>query len=154
MAKISEAAKAECNRMQNKYKELLQAVEVNIDKMEKELNSIEDEFEIAKNKIDLAVLHIKASSFIATICNISIEYLDIRIENQLNDGRRYINKAIVLLEEALGNYSDDSLSLNEEVHEFLKDKFSDEWRYKFICSFTSIRIKMIFHLITYAFFCI
>lgn len=135
MAKISEAAKAECNRMQNKYKELLQAVEVNIDKMEKELNSIEDEFEIAKNKIDLAVLHIKASSFIATICNISIEYLDIRIENQLNDGRRYINKAIVLLEEALGNYSDDSLSLNEEVHEFLKDKFSDEWRYKFICSF-------------------
>ena len=98
MAKISEAAKAECNRMQNKYKELLQAVEVNIDKMEKELNSIEDEFEIAKNKIDLAVLHIKASSFIATICNIS-------------------------------------LSLNEEVHEFLKDKFSDEWRYKFICSF-------------------
>ena len=33
MAKISEAAKAECNRMQNKYKELLQAVEVNIDKM-------------------------------------------------------------------------------------------------------------------------
>ena len=135
MAKISEAAKAECNRMQNKYKELLQAVEVNIDKMEKELNSIEDEFEIAKNKIDLAVLHIKASSFIATICNISIEYLDIRIENQLNDGRRYINKAIVLLEEALGNYSDDSLSLNEEVHEFLKDKFSDERRYKFICSF-------------------
>ena len=135
MAKISEAAKAECNRMQNKYKELLQAVEVNIDKMEKELNSIEDEFEIAKNKIDLAVLHIKASSFIATICNISIEYLDIRIENQLNDGRRYINKAIVLLEEALGNYSDDSLSLNEEVHEFLKDKFSDEWKYKFICSF-------------------
>lgn len=83
----------------------------------------------------MAVLHIKASSFIATICNISIEYLDIRIENQLNDGRRYINKAIVLLEEALGNYSDDSLSLNEEVHEFLKDKFSDEWRYKFICSF-------------------
>lgn len=135
MAKISEAAKAECNRMQNKYKELLQAVEVNIDKMEKELNSIEDEFEIVKNKIDLAVLHIKASSFIATICNISIEYLDIRIENQLNDGRRYINKAIVLLEEALGNYSDDSLSLNEEVHEFLKDKFSDEWKYKFICSF-------------------
>ena len=135
MAKISEAAKAECNRMQNKYKELLQAVEVNIDKMEKELNSIEDEFEIAKNKIDLAVLHIKASSIIATICNISIEYLDIRIENQLNDGRRYINKAIVLLEEALGNYSDDSLSLNEEVHEFLKDKFSDEWRYKLICSF-------------------
>lgn len=135
MAKISEAAKAECSRMQNKYKELLHTVEVNIDKMEKELNSIEDALEIAKNKIDLAVLHIRASSFIATICNISIEYLDIRIENQLNDGRRYINKAIVLLEEALGNYSDDSLSLNDEIHEYLKDKISDEWRYKFICSF-------------------
>ena len=42
MAKISEAAKAECNRMQNKYKELLQAVEVNIDKMEKELNLVDE----------------------------------------------------------------------------------------------------------------
>ena len=135
MAKISEAAKAECNRMQNKYKELLSIVETDMDKLEKELATIENNLELAKMKIDLAVLYIKASSFIATICYISIEYLDIRIENQLNDGRRYINKAITLLEEALGDYSDDSLSLNEEVHEYLKDKFTDEWRYKFICSF-------------------
>lgn len=135
MAKISEAAKAECSRMQNKYKELLHVVEAEMDKLEKELTSTEDNFEIAKKKIDLAVLYIKASSFIATICSISIEHLDIRVENQLNDGRRYINKAITLLEESLGNYSDDSLSLNDEVHEYLKDKFTDEWRYKFICSF-------------------
>ena len=135
MAKISEAAKAECTRMQNKYKDLLHSVEVNMDKLEKELTSIEDNFEAAKNKIDLAVLYIRASSFVATICYISIEHLDIRVENQLNDGRRYINKAIMLLEEALGDYGDDSLSLNDEVHEYLKDKFSDEWRYKFICSF-------------------
>lgn len=138
MAKISEAAKAECSRMQNKYKETLHVVESDIDKLEKELNSLnaeENYFEIAEKKIKLAVLYIRASSFVAVICNISIEYLDIKIENHLNDGRRYINKAIALLEEALGNYSDDSLSLNEEVHEYLKDKFSDEWRYKFICSF-------------------
>lgn len=135
MAKISEAAKAECNRMQNKYKESLHSVEANMDKLEGELTSTEDNLEAAKKKIDLAVLYIRASSFIATICYISIEHLDIRIENQLNDGRRYINKAISLLEEALGDYGDDSLSLNDEVHEYLKDKFSDEWRYKFICSF-------------------
>lgn len=135
MAKISEAAKAECTRMQNKYKDLLNSVEVNMDKLEKGLASIEDNFEASKNKIDLAVMYIRASSFIATICYISIEHLDIRVENQLNDGRRYINKAIMLLEEALGDYGDDSLSLNDEMHEYLKDKFSDEWRYKFICSF-------------------
>ena len=106
MAKISEVAKAECVRRQNKYKDLLSVVESKLNKL-----------------------------LIATSCYVAIDSIDVRSENQLNDGRRYINKAIILLEEALGNHSDDSLSLNDNIHEYLKDKLNDEWRYKFICSF-------------------
>ena len=135
MAKISEAAKAECTRMQNKYKNLLAGVESKLVKVEKDLLTLEDSFEIANKKVEAAVLYIQASSFIATTCYIAIEYIDVRSDNQLNDGRRYINKAIMLLEEVFGNHTDDSLSLNEEIHEYFKDKLSDEWRYKFICSF-------------------
>lgn len=135
MAKISEAAKAECTRMQNKYKDLLSSTEELLAKVEKDILIIEDPFEAARKKIDAAVLYIRASSFIATICYIAIEYIEVRSDNQLNDGRRYINKAIMLLEEVFGNHTDDSLSLNEEIHEYLKDKLTDEWKYKFICSF-------------------
>ncbi|WP_300369713.1 hypothetical protein [Brachyspira sp.] len=135
MAKISEAAKAECTRMQNKYKNLLAGVESKLVKVEKDLLTLEDDFEIANKKIEAAVLYIQASSFVATICYIAIEHIDVRSDNQLNDGRRYINKAIMLLEEVFGNHTDNSLSLNEEMHEYFKDKLSDEWRYKFICSF-------------------
>ena len=135
MAKISEAAKAECNRMQDKYKVLFDANKVKLDKLEQEIATIEDNLEKAKKKIDLSVLYIKAGAYIANICNISIKYIDVRSENQLNDGRRYLNKAIILLEEALGNHTDDSLTLNDEIHEYIKEHISDEWRYKFICSF-------------------
>ena len=135
MAKISEVAKAECVRRQNKYKDLLSVVESKLSKLEKEISTIDDELLASYKKIDLAVLYINASSLIATSCYVAIDSIDVRSENQLNDGRRYINKAIILLEEALGNYADDSLSLNEDIHEYLKDKLNDEWRYKFICSF-------------------
>ena len=135
MAKISEVAKAECIRRQNKYKDLLSVVESKLNKLEKEISTIDDELLASYKKIDLAVLYINASSLIATSCYVAIDSIDVRSENQLNDGRRYINKAIILLEEALGNHSDDSLSLNENIHEYLKDKLNDEWRYKFICSF-------------------
>ncbi|WP_295154234.1 hypothetical protein [uncultured Brachyspira sp.] len=135
MAKISEAAKAECNRMQNKYKNFLAGVESKLTQAEKELLALEDDFQKANKKVELAVLYVQASSFVATICYIAIEHIDVRSDNQLNDGRRYINKAIMLLEEVFGNYTDDSLSMNEEMHEYFKDKLSDEWRYKFICSF-------------------
>ncbi len=135
MATISEAAKAECTRMQNKYKSLLEEVEAKLVKTEKDLASLEDNFEIAGKKIEAVVLYIQASSFITTICYIAIEYINVRSDNKLNDGRRYINKAIMLLEEVFGNHTDDSFSLNEDIHEYFKDKLSDEWRYKFICSF-------------------
>lgn len=135
MAKISEAAKAECNRMQDKYKVLFDANKVKLDKLEQDIATMDDELEKAKQKIDLSVLYIKAGAYIANICNISIKHIDVRSENQLNDGRRYLNKAIILLEEALGNHTDDSLTLNDEIHEYIKEQISDEWRYKFICSF-------------------
>lgn len=135
MAKISEAAKADCTRMQNKYKNLLAGIESKLVNAEKDLLTLEDNFEIASKKIEAAVLYIQASAYIATICYIAIEYIDVRSDNQLNDGRRYINKAIMLLEEVFGNHTDDSLTLNDEIHEYLKDKLSDEWKYHFICSF-------------------
>lgn len=135
MAKISEAAKAECSRMQNKYKDLLAGTESKLVKVEKDLLTLEDNFEISRKKIDAVILYIQASSFIAAACHIAIEYIDVRSDNQLNDGRRYINKAIMLLEEVFGNHTDDSLSINEEIHEYLKGQLTDEWKYKFICSF-------------------
>ena len=115
MAKISEAAKADCTRMQNKYKNLLAGIESKLVKVEKDLLTLEDSFEIAAKKIEAAVLYIQASSYIATTCYIAIEFIDVRSDNQLNDGRRYINKAIMLLEEVFGNHTDDSLSLNDEL---------------------------------------
>ena len=66
MAKISEAAKAECTRMQNKYKDLLAGTEELLAKVEKDLLSIEDPFEASRKKIDAAILYIRASSFIAS----------------------------------------------------------------------------------------
>ena len=39
MAKISEVAKAECIRRQNKYKDLLSVVESKLNKLEKEISS-------------------------------------------------------------------------------------------------------------------
>ena len=135
MAKISEAAKAECTRMQNTYNDELSSVEEELAKIEKEIASIEDNLEVSRKKIDIAIMCIKASCFIANICHISIKYIDVRSDNKLNDGRRYINKAIMLLEDVFGEYIDESLSFNEEIHEYLKGKLSDEWRYKFICTF-------------------
>ena len=135
MAKISEAAKAECIRMQNKYKDLLAGTESKLVKIEKDLILLEDHFAICEKKIEAAVLYIQASSYIAATCYIAIESIDVRSDNQLNDGRRYINKAIMLLEEVFGNHTDDSLSLNEEIHEYFKDKLTDKWRYEFLCSF-------------------
>ena len=135
MAKISEAAKADCIRMQNKYKDLLAGTESKLVKVEKDLLLLEDHFAICEKKIDAAVLYIQASSYIATTCYIAIEYIDVRSDNQLNDGRRYINKAIMLLEEVFGNHTDDSLSLNEEIHEYFKGKLTDQWKYEFLCSF-------------------
>ena len=98
MAKISEVAKAECVRRQNKYKDLLSVVESKLNKLEKEISSIDDELLAAYKKIDLAVLYINASSLIATSCYVAIDSIDVRSENQLNDGRRYINKAIIIFE--------------------------------------------------------
>ena len=133
MAKISEAAKADCIRMQNKYKDLLAGTESKLVNVEKDLLLLEDHFAICEKKIDAAVLYIQASSYIATTCYIAIEYIDVRSDNQLNDGRRYINKAIMLLEEVFGNHTDDSLSLNEEIHEYFKGKLTDQWKYEFLC---------------------
>lgn len=135
MAKVSEAAKAECARMQERYKAYLNSLEKKIIKLESELKTIEDNFQVAQKKIQIAILYIRASSYMSTICYITIKYLDFRSDAQLNESRRYINKAIILLEESLGNHIDDTLSLNEDIHEYLKDKLADEWRYNFICSF-------------------
>lgn len=135
MAKISEAAKAECERMQDRYKQYLTITEENINKLEKELKTIENNLEASEKKIDIAILYIKAASYMCAMSHIAIKYIDYRSETLLNDSRRLLNKAIVNLEETFGNYIDDSLSLNEEIQEYMKDKLKDEWRYTFICSF-------------------
>lgn len=134
MAKVREAAKAECERMQDEYKITLDEINEEIKKIEDILITQKDTNEELETKIKLSLLCIKASSYLCTISALITEYMEIRGEGILNEARRNILKAIVLLEDTFGNHTDESLSFKDEVHEYLKDKITDVFKYRFICS--------------------
>ena len=58
MAKISEAAKAECNRMQDKYKVLFDANKVKLDKLEQDIATMDDELDNIKYVTLLNIIYV------------------------------------------------------------------------------------------------
>jgi len=135
MVKISDVSKAECLKMQESYQKTLKLYKDEIDNIEKELLKKNNEFEIKEDKLKLAILYIKTTSYLCAICSISNNYLKSKPEAVLNEGRKNIITAIVLLEAVFSNQIDRELLHNEDVHEYFSDKITDEWKYKFISSF-------------------
>lgn len=135
MAKISDVSKAECLKMQQSYQKTLKVYGDEIAIIEKELLKKNNEFEIKEDKLKLALLYIKAASNLCAICAISNNYIGIKPEAVLNEGRKNILTAIFLLESVFSNQVDRELLHNEDVHKYFRDKITDEWKYKFITSF-------------------
>ena len=135
MQKISDVSKAECVKMQQTYKAVLSKYEEEISKIESELLKKENELEIKEEKLKLALLYIKSTSQLCAICSISNTYLKSKPEASLNEGRKNITTALVLLEAVFTNQIDRELTHNEDVLEYLADKINDKWKYQFITSF-------------------
>lgn len=135
MVKISDVSKAECLKMQESYQKALKIYKDEIDSIENKLLKKNNEFEIKEDKLKLAMLYIKTTSYLCAISAISNNYLKSKPEVILNEGRKNIITAIVLLEAVFSNQVDRELLHNEDVHEYFSDKITDEWKYKFITSF-------------------
>lgn len=132
MAKITEADRAECTNMQVEYKEALESTLKKIKNYEIQASKMTDEMQLKECKMHIALLELVASSNILAFTNISSHYINLKIENDLNDARIHLNKVIILLEEILGTSTDDSLTYNEGILEYLSTKITDEWKYEFI----------------------
>lgn len=133
MAKVTEAARAECIKKQQEYKNAMDVIDEKIIKFEENIRLLEEKKSVAK-KLEIAFMCLVAASYRCALNNISQNVLEIKIENSLNEARKLISKSIVLCEDVYGKEADEPLNYNEEKHELLPEELSDKWKYSFICS--------------------
>lgn len=108
MAKITAASRDLFNRKIIPYKELAQKV------IEKEKNILtlaeKDTTGVGYKKLLLAEDMIYLTTIYLIVNNLSVEILDTKNEDALNDGRKMLYKAVIYLEEITTNFIDVSFS--------------------------------------------
>ncbi len=119
MAKITAESREAFTQKSAKYKELIKGVFAK----EKELNAElqKDKSKEAEIKLQLTEQMIYAVTLYMTINNLSVDMLGVKNEENLNEGRKTLYKAIIYLEELVTNIIDSTADDLKEKWELLKD---------------------------------
>ncbi len=133
MAKVTGALKSQCADNQKYYKTQIEECQKKIQTLEGGLMGLDDTDLI--QKLDIAFLSLVKASYHCALSNISFAILGIKMEAEMNTARKLLIKVMLLCEDVYGKESDMPLSYNEEAHLIVEEKFSDKWKYSFICSF-------------------
>ncbi|MBI4978674.1 MAG: hypothetical protein HZC28_14435 [Spirochaetes bacterium] len=129
--KATEAQKAEFNDRIKEFREQVEAISEKIKTLEKEITAVTDKTEAAYQRIKLSELYMNVVSYHCGMSQLSQHMLNYKNESYLNEGRKILYKVLILLEEALGNHIDDSLTENDDTHVKLAGKIDDKWRLSF-----------------------
>ena len=104
MAKITAESREAFTQESAKYKELIKGVFAKEKEIKAEL--LKDKTDEAAKKLQFADLMLYAVTLYITINNLSVEMLGVKNEENLNEGRKTIYKAIIYLEELVSNIID------------------------------------------------
>lgn len=129
--KITETAKAEYNDRIEEYRGKISEFEKRVRELEAAIKTTIDDKDRILKRLELSEVGANMISYYCAMSQVSFYMLNYKNETFLNEARKVVYKVLLALEEAYGNYLDDPLNSNDDVHELLGDSITDEWKYHF-----------------------